>query len=98
VALLATLLTLLILLFAVLDLMVRASTAVAQLTLGAVCDGMAHLATIEAPLLARWCVAFLPLARAALFCDVTLLATLATVLIFLGAVITSMVSTATAVA
>jgi len=100
VALLATLLALLILLVAVFDLVIRAAAAVAQLTLGAICDGVASLAAIEATLLAHWAlrIAFFLLARAAHFCDVSLLAALATVFILLGAIITGMVSAAAAAA
>jgi len=100
VALLATLLALLILLAAVFDLVIRAAAAVAQLTLGAFCDGVAGLTAIEATLLAHWAlrIAFFLLARAAHFCDVSLLAALATVFILLGAIVTSMVSAAAAAA
>jgi len=100
VALLATLLALLILLVAVFDLVIRAAAAVAQLTLGAVCDGVASLTAIEATLLAHWAlrIAFFLLARAAHFCDVSLLAAFATVFILLGAIITGMVSAAAAAA
>jgi len=100
VALLATLLALLILLVAVFDLVIRAAAAVAQLTLGAVCYGVACLTAIEATFLAHWAfrIAFFLLARAAHFCDVSLLAALATVFILLGAIITGMVSAAAAAA
>jgi len=100
VAFLATLLALLILLAAVFDLVIRAAAAVAQLTLGAFCDGVAGLTAIEATLLAHWAlrIAFFLLARAAHFCDVSLLAALATVFILLGAIVTSMVSAAAAAA
>jgi len=52
VALLATFLTLLVLLGAVLDLVVSTATAIAQLTLGAICHSVVRLTAIEATLLA----------------------------------------------
>jgi len=78
VTLLAALAAGLVLLGAVLDLMVSAATAVAKLTLGAISHCMAHIATIEAPLLAWWALlfAFLLLLGAAHFCNVALLSTL----------------------
>jgi len=77
VALPATLLTLVVLLVAILDLVVRASAAIAQLTLGALGDCMAGLATVEASLLARRTLRItLLLTPAANGLNVTFLATL----------------------
>jgi len=99
VALPATLLTLVVLLVAILDLVVRASAAIAQLTLGALGDCMAGLATVEASLLARRTLRnTLLLTPAANGLNVTFLATLCAILILLLAVFTSMVGAATALA
>jgi len=99
VALPATLLTLAVLLVAILDLVVRASAAIAQLTLGALGDCMAGLATVEASLLARRTLRItLLLTPAANGLNVTFLATLCAILILLLAVFTSMVGAATALA
>jgi len=100
VALLATLLTLVVLLLAILDLVVRAAAAVAQLTLGALCNCMAGFTTVEASFLARrtLLITLLLLTSTANGFDVTFLATFRALLILLWAIFTSMVGAATALA
>jgi len=99
-ALPATLLTLLVLLGAVLDLVVSAATAVAQLTLFAIGDCMACVSTIEASLFAWWALlgTFRLFSRAADGCDVAFLAALLAFSVFLWAIVTSMVNAATTLA
>jgi len=100
VALPATLAALFVFLGAVLDLVVGAAAAVAQLALGAHRDWMALFAAIEAAL-RTWgavFVAFFLLATAANGFDVALSTALRTIIILLGAVFTSMVGAAAAFA
>jgi len=100
VALLVTLATLFVLLGAILDLVVGAAAAIAQLTLGAIRNRMARLATVEAALLAWWTVlvAFLLLTATANGLDMALLTTLRAVIVLLGASVTIVVNTAAALA
>jgi len=100
VALPATLAALFVFLGTVLDLVVGAAAAVAQLALGALRDWMALFAAIEAAL-RTWgavFVAFFLLATAANGFDVALSTALRTIIILLGAVFTSMVGAAAAFA
>jgi len=97
VALLATLFALLVLLGAILDLVVSAAAAIAQLTLLAIRHCMARLSAIEASLLAWWAI-LVTFLLAADVLDMALLATLRTVIILLRAIVTFMVSAAAALA
>jgi len=100
VTLLPTLLTLLIFLRTILDLVVSAATAVAQLALGAIRNRMVGFAAIEAALLARGTLflAFLLRATAANGFDMTLFTALCAIFILLGAVLKGMVGAAAALA
>jgi len=100
VTLLPALLTLFIFLRAILDLVVSAAAAVAQLTLGAIRNRMVGFAAVEAALHARGTlfIAFFLLTTAADGFDMALFATLSTLLILLGAVVTSMALAAAALA
>jgi len=99
-AFLATLFAFLVLLGTILDLVVGAAAAIAQLTLLAICDCMPCLATIEAALLTYRAilVTLLPFCAAANVPDVALLAAFLAGIILFRAIVTSVVSAAAALA